>query len=282
MDTNTIVTALLSAAAFLKEPIRAVASQSLRDVYDAAKFYLKKKVGPDSRNARLLDLATSEPNSPLRHALLPDVAQTAALDQDPDVTRLTETLVAMLGGLGVPRPAQQVTIGGDAENVQVVAGDFIATQRHVTRNAVTPDESHLGAEQVEQVRALISDVAGRMADETGTPNFAAVHRQLQRRFRVSSYLLIPRASFAEAVSFLKQQRAIHRGTLRRRNPPAYGQDLCRTIYARARELGWDRDHLCAFATEHLRLRRPLASLRELGPNQLGMLARMVQRQPNPA
>lgn len=281
METNSIVTALLSAAAFLKEPIRAIASQSLRDVYDAAKFYLKKKLGPDSRHAHLLELATSEPNSPLSHAMLTDVAKSAALDQDPDVRRLTETLVAMLGGLGA-RPNQQVTIGGNAENVQVVAGDLVATQRHVTRNVVTPDASHLDGEQVDQVRVLIADVAARMADESGTPNFAAVHRQLQRRFRVSSYLLIPRASFEAAVSFLKQQRAIHRRGLRRRNPPAYGQDLCRAIYARARELGWDRDHLCAFASEHLRLRRPLASLRELGPNQLGMLASMVQRQHAPA
>lgn len=281
MDTNTIVTALLSAAAFLKEPIRAVASQSLRDVYDAARFYLKKRFGADSRNARLLDLATAEPHSPLSHAMLTDVAKSAALDQDRDVVRLAETLIAMLSGLGA-RPTQQVTIGGDAENVQVVAGDFIATQRHVTRNVVVPDESHLDAEQVGHVRALIADVADRMADDSGAPNFAAVHRQLQRRFQVSSYLLIPRARFDEAVAFLKRQRALHRRVLRRRNPPAYGQDLCRSIYARARELGWDRDRLCAFAAAHLRLRRPLGSLRELGSNQLRMLASMVQRQPDPA
>ena len=36
MQTDTIITTILSAAAFLKEPIQAIASQSLRDVYEAA------------------------------------------------------------------------------------------------------------------------------------------------------------------------------------------------------------------------------------------------------
>lgn len=278
MNTDTIVTALLSAAAFLKEPIRAVASQSLRDVYDAAKFYLRKKFGVGSRNAHLLDLATDQPTSPLSHAMLTDAANSAALDQDADMKRLTETLLAMLGGLNV-RPGQNVTIGGNAENVQLVAGDFISTPRHIVRNVVAPDESHLDAEQVGQLRALIADVADRIADDTGTPNFAAVHRQLQRRFQVSSYLLIPYERFPEAVDFLKQQRARHRSSLRRRNPAAYDQDLFRAISARARDLGWDRDRLCHFATEHLRLRRPLGSLRELGANQLRLLASLLRRQP---
>ncbi|HVS52424.1 MAG TPA: hypothetical protein VHD62_08720 [Opitutaceae bacterium] len=277
MDTNTIVTALLSAATFLKEPIRAVASQSLRDVFDAAKFYLKRKFGPESRNAHLLELATAEPSLPLSRAMLLEVAKSSALDQDADVKRLAETMLSMLGGLNA-QPLQSVTIGGDAENVQVVAGDFISTPRHVVRNVVRPDESHLDAEQVGQIRALIADVADRMADGAGTPNFAAVHRQLQRRFGVSSYLLIPRARFLEAVDFLKRQRALHRRSLRRRDPAAYDQDLFRAVSARARELGWDRDRLCQFATEHLRLRRALVSLRELGANQLRQLATLLQRQ----
>lgn len=277
MDTNTIVTALLSAAAFLKEPIRAVASQSLRDVYDAAKCYLKRKFGPESRNSHFLELATAEPSAPLSRAMLLHVAKSAALDQDPDVTRLAEALLSMLGALD-PQPVQNVTIGGNAENVQVVAGDFISTSRHIVRNVVAPDESHLDGEQVGQIRTLIADVAGRMADGFGNPNFAAVHRQLQRRFDVSSYLLIPRARFLEAVDFLKRQRALHRRSLRRRDPTAYGQDLFRAVSARARELGWDRDRLCHFATQHLRLRRPLASLRELGANQLRQLASLLQRQ----
>ena len=277
METDTIVTALLSAAAFLKEPIRAIASQSLRDVYDAAKFYLRKKFGAGSRNAGLLELATAAPEQPASRAMLTEAAESGALDQDADVKRLVETLLAMLGGVGA-RAIQNVSIGGDAANVNVVAGDFISTPRHVVQNAVTPDESHLDGEQVMQIRALIADVADRMADTNGAPNFAAVHRQLQRRFRVASYLLIPRAWFPEAVDFLKRQRALHRRSLRRRDPAAYDQDLFRAVSARARELGWDRDHLCHFATEHLRLRRPLASLRELGANQLRMLATLLRRQ----
>ncbi|PTY01438.1 hypothetical protein DB347_25455, partial [Opitutaceae bacterium EW11] len=44
MQTESIITTLLAAAAWLKDPVRAVASQSLRDVYDALKYYLKRKL----------------------------------------------------------------------------------------------------------------------------------------------------------------------------------------------------------------------------------------------
>ena len=277
MHTEAIITTLLSAAAFLKEPIRAIASQSLRDVYEATKYYLRKKFGVPSRAATTLELATEKPDSEPAKAMLIEECGAAALDTDPEVTRLVQTLASILAGLGIT-PPQSVRVNGSHNRVQVAAGNIINTDRHVVRNAITPDESHLDPEQCVQLRALIAEVADRMADETGAPNFAAVHRQLQRRFRVASYLLIPRDRFADALAFLKRQRAIHRSRLRRRNPAAYASDFFRTINARSRELGWNRERLCAFATERLGLREPLASVRELGPNQLHSLAEMLRRE----
>ena len=64
---------------------------------------------------------------------------------------------------------------------------------------------------------MVGELAGRLAGDNGEPNFAAAHRTLQRRFKVASYLLIPRESFADAMAFLKQQRAINRGRLQRDN-----------------------------------------------------------------
>jgi hypothetical protein len=276
MPTDTIVTALLSAAAFLKEPIRAIASQSLRDVYETTKYYLRRKFGMPSRGATVLDLATDKPAAAGSHAMLAEEAAAAGLDHDPEVIRLVEMLASLLAGIGVPSVGD-VRVHGHGNRVQV-AGSIVNTERHVTRNAITPDARHLDPAEAGELRRLIAAVADRMAGETGAPNFAAVHRQLQRRFAVASYLLIPRAQFPDAVTSLKRLRGLHRRRLRRRNPIAYEADLFRLIHARSRELGWDRDRLRTFAAEHLSLHHPFASLRELGPNQLRTLASLLQRQ----
>lgn len=276
MPTDTIITTLLSAAAFLKEPIQAIASQSLRDVYDATKYYLRKKFGPDSSAAVALEAATDNPKSPGRKMTLIEECAAAKLEMDCELMRLIAMIAELLGGLGVVPAA--INVSGDHSQVLIAGRDLVNTTRHVVRNAVTPDASHLDAEQCAEVRTMIAEVADRMADDSGTPNFAAVHRQLQRRFRVASYLLIPRDHFAEVMAFLKQERAVHRGALRRRNPTAYANDFFRVIHACARQLGWDRDRLCAFAQQRLGLRSAVASVRELGPNQLRTLADAMRRQ----
>lgn len=91
---------------------------------------------------------------------------------------------------------------------------------------------------------------------------------LQRRFQVPSYLLIPRTRFDEALSFLRQQRAINRSPLRGRNPVAYQNDFYRAIFAGARELGWDGEQIYRLATDKLGLQTAVVSLKALGPVQL--------------
>ena len=100
---------------------------------------------------------------------------------------------------------------------------------------------------------------------------------LQRRFNVASYLLLPHEKFAEALAFLKQQRAIHRSRLQRRNPAAYRNDFFRAIFAGGRELGWGGEQVYQFATAHLGLKRPVGSLKELGARQLKSVAEAMQR-----
>ena len=106
-------------------------------------------------------------------------------------------------------------MSGSGNSVQVAGRDLIHTAKHIQRNTITPDERHLSVEQREQVQAVVSELAARLAGNDGAPNFAGAHRMLQRRFNVASYLLLPREKFAEALAFLKQQRAIHRSRLQR-------------------------------------------------------------------
>ena len=276
METDSIFAPLLAAAAFLKKPMQEVASHSLKDAYDAAKAYLLRKLGDNSEAGRALEVATAKPESLVRRALLAEEVCSVDLGGDPELARLVERLAALLppvDGFG----GQNVRVNGQGNKVQVAGRDIITTARHIQRNAITPDDRHLTIEQRAGIRAVVEELAGRLAGEDGEPNFAAAHRILQRRFKVASYLLIPRESFADALAFLKQQRAINRGRLLRRNLVAYRNDFFCAIFAGGRELGWGGEQVYQFATAHLGLKRPVGSLKELGARQLKSVAEAMQR-----
>lgn len=277
MPTESIFCTLLAAAAFLKHAVQGVASQAVHDAYEAAKTYLRHKLATNSDAARALELATEKPASLVRRALLVEESAADGLDRDPELARLITILAAVL-----PPPAetvsQNVRVNGHRNVVQVAGRDLIRTEKVVRRNTITPDERHLTVEQRERIRAVVGELADRLAGEEGEANFAAVHRMLQRRFQVSSYLLIPSSRYEEALSFLRQHRAINRAHLRCRNPLAYQNDLYRAIFAGARELGWDREQVYRFSAEKLELKTAVTSLKALGPVQLKTLAGVIQRE----
>ncbi len=277
MQTESIFSTLLTAAAFLKHAVQGVASQAVRDAYEAVKSYLRKKFAANPDATRALELATEKPESLIRKALLVEDSAANGLDHDSELAQLIENLAALL-----PPPAdtvsQNVRVNGHSNVVQVAGRDLIRTEKFVRRNTITPDERHLSNEQRERIREVAGELADRLAGDEGEANFAAVHRMLQRRFQVVSYLLIPRSRYEEALSFLRQHRAINRSNLRGRNPVAYQNDFYRAIFAGARELGWDGERVYQFATEKLELKTAVASLKALGPVQLKALAGFIQRE----
>lgn len=273
MQREEFIHTLLSAAAFLKTPLEALASQSLKDAYAAAKTYLAGKLGVGSCANQALDLALEKPESEIRKSLL--VEESAGLEMDSELTRLGETLAALLPANG-NKVRQSVRVCGRSNHVQVAGGDIVTTTRQVRRNILTPGDGHLAVGQRKELVALIAQVADRFAGEDGRPRFGAVHAMLQQRFAVVSYLMIPAEKFGEAINFLQRQRAIHRSRLRRRNPAAYRLDFLRTIHARRLALGWLKTQVYAFATEKLGLKNPLTSLLTLGPVQLKTLAELMR------
>lgn len=278
MKTGSILATLLAAAALLKKPVQDVASKSLKDAYDSAKAYLLKKFGEGSEAARALEMATAKPGCAIRKMLLIEESASADLGSDLELSRLVERLAALLppvDHLG----GQNVRVTGRGNQVQVAGRDIVTTERLVHRNAITPDARHITSDERRQLGYVISELAYRLAGPDGRPRYSAVHAMLQRRFGVSSYLLITRERFDDALGFLKQQRAIHRSRLRRRNPVAYRNDYLRLINARCCELGWDKPRLHQFASEKLGLRRPVNSFTELGPNQLKSLVDLLRVQP---
>ena len=277
MQTESILSTLLAGAAFLKHATQDVASHAILDAYEAVKTYLRKKFVANPDATRALELATAKPESLIRKALLAEESASSDLDNDPELARLIESLAVLL-----PLPSdvvsQNVRVTGHHNVVQVAGRDLIQTEKFVSRNTITPDERHLTVEERERIREVAGELADRLAGDEGEVNFAAVHRMLQRRFQVASYLLIPRNRYEEALSFLRQHRAINRSRLHRRNPVAYQNDFYRAIFAGARELGWDGKQVYQFATEKLDLKTTVSSLKTLGPVQLKTVSGFIQRE----
>jgi hypothetical protein len=137
MQTESIFSTLLAAAAFLKHAVQDVASQSVRDAYEAAKTYLRKKFRSNPGATQALELATAKPESLIRKALLAEESTFSGLDHDPELGRLVENLAALLPP-AAERVSQTVEVTGHRNVVQVAGRDFIRTDKLVRRNTITP------------------------------------------------------------------------------------------------------------------------------------------------
>ncbi len=168
MQLDAIISTILSAAAFLKKPVQDAAGDSIKDLLDAARYYLKKKFGEGSDRADVVDLALEKPDSEMRKGLLIEEAHAEGLGMDPELPRLAKKLAALL-----PSPSeaawQNVRVNGRANKVLVAGRDVITTERVVQRSAVAPDEQHVSAGQRQRLRALIAELAARLAGADGKP-----------------------------------------------------------------------------------------------------------------
>lgn len=279
MNTESIITIFLAGAAWLQEPAHAIASQALRDLYAATKYYLKRKFAQHPAATHALELAAEKPASAARKAMLVEEAEPAELAADSEVRSLIERMAALLPA-NAATARGSVHVAGNGNQVNLAGHDVIVTARHVHRNAITPDERHVAHVERARLRELIHALAGRLEKAGNGPNFAAVHRLLQHRFDVASYLLIPRERYAEAIGFLQQQCAAHRAGLRRRDTVTFRRELLRAIFGRTASLRWSRAKMLQFAQEKLGLSEAVTSLGPLSGEQLETLLARLRRVPD--
>lgn len=279
MTTPEIIATVLAGARFFKKPAEDVASSAVKDAYQAVKSYLRRKFTslPDAQTA--LEKAEEKPESEARKAVLLEEVETLHLDADNELAPLVKELRAALGPTTMIQ--QNVTANQTGrKNTVIVAGrDVIQPLHHTTKQEVKPDERHVTSAQKKEIKELIDELAIRLAGKDGAPNYKAAWGRLYDEFGVTSYHLLPVGDFEAAVRYLREQKAISRSRLRRRNPQAYRNDFYATIHASAKTLGWTEDQIYDFAEEKLE-KKPIRSLRKLGPNQLKKLSECIARKSN--
>ena len=139
-----------------------------------------------------------------------------------------------------------------------------------------PDERHISPAQARKIKKLVEGLAQRTPDYEGKATYDRWWGLLYRTYEINTYRELPREKFAEALSLLKQQKAINRPKLRRRNPQLWKNDQYTVVWTAARALGWDKPKVYAFALERLPLANPITSLKKLGPIQLKRLAELMR------
>lgn len=188
---------------------------------------------------------------------------------------LAQTRGVLLGGkqtMGIEIPVSSPIIQKNKGNNNfIVKGDLNLNPRTVVKNSISPGPEHITDEQALTVKELINEIV-KMDEQAGRqPSYSRWYLKLYKKFKITSYKLIPLDQLAEVKSWLHQQKAMQRPTLRRSNNSAWRKSIYTAIYAKANELGIDKSQLYQFAHQKLKLNKPVNSLKELGERNLEKL-----------
>lgn len=150
-------------------------------------------------------------------------------------------------------------------NIQI-AGDVVLRPTIKKVSQVSPDSDiHISDAQAKHIRDLVLKIAESLPQKYAYSN---AYKGLYDKFNITSYKLLPKELYEDAVVWLGKQIAINRVGLKKNNLEQYRKDLYKSIHARANQLHIDIHEL---ATRYLGTNKPVASLTELSDRRLAKL-----------
>jgi hypothetical protein len=169
--------------------------------------------------------------------------------------------------------------------VGINQGTIIKTDKVVNKNeVVTNPDIHITQEQAKQIFDTVGEIveinekAGKFKISADKGKFfAQTWTSFKNRFNVTSYHLLPKENFDEALSWLKKQIAYeHRPKLRKTNTNEWQKNVYGAIYAKAQnDLHLSKEGLYQFAFDKLKLKQPISSLKELSDTRLNKLYKII-------
>jgi hypothetical protein len=134
-------------------------------------------------------------------------------------------------------------------------------------------ENHITLAQATEVKQKVTELASLYKYDTvneGSP-FGRAYAIVYRNFNVPSYKLLAKEDFEPALKLLQKEIAIARRFLKNNNTEEWRKALYKSINARGRQMGMDREALLIYATQVLGLADTLSSLKDLEDDQLQKL-----------
>lgn len=179
----------------------------------------------------------------------------------------------------------QKSKGNHNLQVAINKGTIIKTDKIIKKNeVVTNPEIHISQEQAKKIKETVNSIveiyeqAGKFKNRMDKGKcFAQTWTSLYNRFGFTSYHLLPKEKYEEALNWLQKQIAHeHRPKLRRSNNPQWKKDMYGAIYAKAQnELGLDKLGLYNFAFDKLKLKDSITSLKDLSDTRLKKLYNLI-------
>jgi hypothetical protein len=174
-----------------------------------------------------------------------------------------------------PSATIQQTIKGN-NNTQV-AGDYVENKKVVQKNILQPDHRHVDEATAFEIKRLV-DFLAEIDVLAGRPDsHSGWYSRLYRRYKVTSYKLIPVECSDDAIQWLRQQVPQQRSKIRRKAPAVWQQQLYKSIWAKAGRLGLEKQEVYDLAFRRLALKAPIRSLKELGEQKLKKLYDIIIR-----
>lgn len=171
-------------------------------------------------------------------------------------------------------PAGSMFINGNG-NVQA-GGDVNINTRKIQRVAAPPTgPEHITKEQAYKLSELVKK-ACELETKTGkeqAKSRPAWWSKLQNRYRVPSYHFIPCTLGEDAISYMQQEIAKLRPKLRRRDNEAWRKEHYSGIWARAKQLGYDKAWVYGLVEE--KIGKKIESLTALGEQDLKKLYTII-------
>lgn len=171
-----------------------------------------------------------------------------------------------------PTPSQvQTVIGGDNIVAQAAQGDIHINQKKIVRPKLVREQGDISETTAHEIQELIRQL-GQTDELAGKPvSYAEWQARLRNRFKVASYRKLTVEQGEDAIQWLKQQVGRKLPSLRRANNGEWRQRHYQAIWAMSGKLGWDKSAVYEFAADKLALKKPIASLTELGEQKLESL-----------
>lgn len=172
---------------------------------------------------------------------------------------------------GPPTSVVQVAHAQDSIVAQTTEGDIHINQKKVVRPQITREPGDITEETAHTIQDLIRQLS-ELDEQAGKgPCYGEYHQRLKNHYKVASYRKLSVAQGEDAILWLRQELRRKIPTLRRTNNPEWRKRIYAGIWAAAKQLGWDRAQIHAFANSELCLPKPISSLTELGEQKPELL-----------
>ena len=148
----------------------------------------------------------------------------------------------------------------------------------VKKNVIKPGPEHISDQEAYKIQQLIYKLAERDA-ATGYANCEVGKARakwwliLRKHFEISSYKLLPSHLFDEAMTYLRQHKAMTRSKLKKTNKSEWRNEHYSAIYARTGQKHISKGELYALVNNRMKLR--ITSLKQLNDTNLKKLYNIV-------